>query len=313
MAEREGLIAVTGASGFVGAHLCRQLESARLPVIGITRDGAGGTRCLGDLAGAPDWQECLKGVNTVVHCAALAHQPLTDDKQQRVLIYRVNHQAVVELAQNCVAAGVKRLVFLSTVKVYGESSSGRPPFSEDDVLAPEDDYGRSKMLAEAALAEFSNHDLEIVVLRLPLVYGPGVKANFRKLQQLALSGLPLPLGSIRNRRSILSIHNLNKVVIALLMRSSWPVRVLNVADPEPVSVSNLVRWLALSGGSRARLLPVPVWFLRSMAALLRRPGLVERLAGDLEVSTDRLAELLPEVDLRPAEEMVLECTINELN
>lgn len=313
MAEGKGLIAVTGASGFVGAHLCRQLEAARLPVIGITRDGAAGTRCIGDLAGTPNWGECLTGVSTVVHCAALAHQPLGNDAQQRALIYRVNHEAVVELARACVAAGVKRLVFLSTVKVYGESSSSRAPFSEDDVLAPEDDYGRSKVLAEAALAEFSSDDLEIIVLRLPLVYGSGVKANFQKLQRLASSGLPLPFACIRNRRSLLSNDNLVMVVVGLLKQASWSAQVLNVADPEPASVPDLVRWLALAGGARARLIPVPVWCMRGMAALLGRKDTVERLVGDLEISTTRLAVQLPELELGSTEKMVLGCAKNEQN
>lgn len=303
------MIAVTGASGFIGAYLCQRLEASGIPVVGITRDGAEGTRCLGDLASTPDWAGCLQGIHTVIHCAALAHRVLQGDERQRSLIHQVNHQAVADLAQACIDIGVKRLLFLSSVKVYGESSSGRTPYSEKDQLRPEDDYGLSKALAEAALTEVAmTSNLEIGILRLPLVYGPGVKANFRKLQKLALSGLPLPLGSIHNRRSFLSVTNLGNVVTAILTRASWSFHALNVADPGPVSVADLVRWLAQAGGKRARFVPVPVGFLRRLAAVTGCNHLIEPLVGDLEISTDRLAAFLPEIRLRSVQETVLgEC------
>lgn len=291
------LVAVTGASGFVGSYLLSHLRDAALPVVGITRDGVGGTRAVGDLALEPRWHDCLKGVGTVVHCAAVAHKPLGDSDEARSQVNRVNFDAVKRLGEACLASGVKRLLFLSTVKVYGESTSGRSPFAEGDALDPEDDYGASKARAEAALKELIDQGLEVCCLRLPLVYGPGAKANFRRLQTLATTPIPLPLGAIKNRRSVLALSNLAEVVAGMLALDEWPVTELNVADPEPVSVPDLVRMLAYAQGNRAWLFPVPVWLLRSVAGLFGRQAMLERVAGSLEVSTARCADVLPQTHL----------------
>lgn len=291
------LVAVTGASGFVGSYLLSHLRDAALPVVGITRDGVAGTRAVGDLALEPRWHDCLEGVGTVVHCAAVAHKLLGDSDEARSQVNRVNFDAVKRLGEACLASGVKRLLFLSTVKVYGESTSGRAPFAEGDALDPEDDYGASKARAEVALKELTDQGLEVCCLRLPLVYGPGAKANIRRLQTLATAPIPLPLGAIKNRRSVLALSNLAEVVAGMLALDEWPVTELNVADPEPVSVPDLVRMLASAQGNRARLFPVPVWLLRSVARLFGRQGMLERVAGSLEVSTARCADVLPQTHL----------------
>lgn len=295
------LVAVTGASGFVGSYLLSHLRDAALPVVGITRDGVAGTRAVGDLALEPRWHDCLEGVGTVVHCAAVAHKPLGDSDEARSQVNRVNFDAVKRLAEACLASGVKRLLFLSTVKVYGESTSGRSPFAEGDALDPEDDYGASKARAEAALKELIGQGLEVCCLRLPLVYGPGAKANFRRLQTLATAPIPLPLGAIQNRRSVLALSNLAEVVAGMLALDEWPVTELNVADPEPVSVPDLVRMLASAQGNRATLFPVPIWLLRGVAGLFGREAVFVRVVGDLEVSTVRLSKVLPRVELSSTE------------
>lgn len=290
---RKDLIAITGASGFIGNHLLVELKATGHPVVGITRSGVDGTRAVGELGDQPQWRECLQGVDTVVHCAAMAHKPLTDDAQEIEYLYRVSVDAAETLAEACLRAGVRRVIFLSSVKVYGESTSRRAAFKETDPLAPEDHYGRSKQQAEAILNHYANHGLQVCSLRLPLVYGPGAKANFLKLKKLALSGLPLPLRSITNRRSLLSLQNLTTVLNELLAQQSWHHQHMNVADPEPISVPELVRLIAQSEGKKSRLFPVPVPLLYLAAKLASRQSIVERLAGDLELDTSRLQQSLP--------------------
>lgn len=294
---KEASIAITGASGFIGSHLLRELKADGLPVFGITRSGSNDTRAVGDLGDKPQWEKCLQGVDTVVHCAAVAHRPLTDDAKEIEYLYRVNVTAVQTLADACLKMGVRRLIFLSSVKVYGESTSERPPFQETDSLAPEDHYGRSKQQAETILDGYADRGLQVCSLRLPLVYGPDAKANFLKLKKLALSGLPLPLGAITNQRSLLGVQNLNTVIEELLLRPDWPGPKLNVADPEPISVPNLVRLIAQSQGKKSRLFPVPVSFLRLTAKLAGHPNIIDRLAGDFVIDTSQLRQTLSSAKL----------------
>jgi len=294
---KKDLIAITGAAGFIGKHLLKDLKAAGHPVVGITRSGVDGTRAVGDLAEQPHWQECLQDVDTVVHCAAVAHKPLTDDTQEIEHLYRVNVKAVEALAEACLRSGVRRLVFLSSVKVYGESTSGRAPFKETDPLAPKDHYGHSKRQAEAIIDHYANRGLQVCSVRLPLVYGPYAKANFLKLKKLALSGLPLPLGSINNRRSLLGLSNLTEVLNGLLSQQIWLYQHINVADPEPVSVPEIVRLIARSRGRKSRLFRVPIPLLYLIAKLISRKAIIERLAGDLEIDTSCLQNSLPALTL----------------
>ena len=304
---KEASIAITGASGFIGNHLLRELKAAGQPVLGITRSGSNDTRAVGDLGGQPQWDKSLQGVDTVIHCAAVAHKPLTDDAREIEYLYRVNVKAVESLAEACLRLGVRRLIFLSSVKVYGESTSERSPFKETDPLAPEDHYGLTKQQAEAIVDGYADQGLQVCSLRLPLVYGAGAKANFLKLKKLALSGLPLPLASITNRRSLLSLQNLTVVLNELLAEQNWPYRYINVADPEPISVPDLVRLIAQTEGRKSRLFPMPVPLLYLAAKLASRQSIVERLAGDLEMDTSLIRQALPSAKL----ESTSSCLITE--
>lgn len=295
-------VALTGATGFIGSYLLDCLQGAGWSVRAISRSGADGMHACGDLSvRSPDWSELLAGVDTVIHAAAVAHQPLNgggEDSSLRQRLFKVNRDAVEELAKGCLAAGVRRIIFLSTVKVYGESTEPGMPFDELADLHPEDDYGESKRQAEAILRSFAAKGIEVCCLRLPLVYGPKPKANFLRLQNLAVSGYPLPLGSINNRRSLLGLNNLSSVIQYLLTLDSWPWQELNVADSGPVSTPELIRALAAASGHKPLLLPFPVWLIRWVARVLGRARDVDRVAGNLEVSVDRLLAI-PEVRLLP--------------
>lgn len=248
----------------------------------------------------------------VVHCAAVSAVAQRGKSVSKDYLSRVNVDAVGLLAQACVSAGVRRLIFLSSAKVYGESSTAREPFRETDRLLPEDQYARSKVQAETILKSADYQPLQVCALRLPLVYGAGAGGNFRTLQRLALSGLPLPLAGIDNRRSVLSTQNLVAVVKALLQRDKWPFMELNVADPEPISVPELIRCLADSVGKRARLLNVPVPLLAIIGRMLGQKQAVDRIVGDLELDTDRLKGEVPEASLVETGQALL-CMNQELS
>ncbi|SFM82366.1 NAD-dependent epimerase/dehydratase family protein [Marinobacter pelagius] len=300
------MIAVTGATGFIGRFLVQSLTASGFQVRVFARKACRGMDSYGygDLADSPNWNDALSDVEAVIHCAAVAHQPLNNDPSLRDRIYRVNRDAVRSLADACVDQKVGRLIFLSSVKVYGESSPCGQPFRESDPLSPCDDYGLSKHQAEEILREFSGRDLEVCALRLPLVYGPGSKANFRKLQKLAMSPLPIPLASVHNRRSFLALVNLAAVIKALLDLESWPFFELNVADPQAVSVPQLITHLAEANGRRVWLLPVPVSVLTFIGRLIGAEGAVEKLTGNMEIGVNLLEQVLPELRLLSTEQAV---------
>ncbi|MBI4968874.1 MAG: NAD-dependent epimerase/dehydratase family protein [Rhodospirillales bacterium] len=290
----KGAVLVTGASGLVGGAVLRHLLAAGHPVVAALRrpmpmpDGVT-VRPIGDLGPATDWRAALDGVDAVVHAAARVHQidePLGD----ALAVYRqANRDGTLGLARQAQEAGVRRFVFISTAKVMGESSALGHPFTENDPPAPADAYAVSKWEAEQAVMALPG--LESVVLRPPLVYGPGVKANLQSLMKVLVRGLPLPLGAVRNRRSLVGATNLAQAVRLALTHPQAVGRTYLVSD-WTASSPELVRQIAKALGRSARLLPVPSGLIRLGGWLLGRPEIVERVLGSLEISAKRLTEEL---------------------
>lgn len=286
---------VTGASGFVGGHLATALAAA-----GWFTKALGGSRSpvlpaavavLPARIIGPDtvWADALDGVEVVFHLAGLAHGR---DGGDPAALRRVNVDGTLALADAAVQAGVRRFVFVSSVGVHGNASP-EGPLREDSPLRPEAAYAESKRAAEVALRDrFRSSATELVIVRPPLVHGPGAPGNPARLLRLVRSGLPLPLASVRNRRSFVSVANL----CAALLRCAEHPRAANetflVADPAVLSTSELLRALARRCGRRARLLPCPPRLLRTAAALVGRAGDVDRLVADLEIDASRIARLL---------------------
>jgi nucleoside-diphosphate-sugar epimerase len=278
---------VTGAGGFVGSILCSALARGGWRVRRAVRAGTPGdaasTIPVGDIGPATDWTRALEGVACVAHLAARTHvlkeradDPLTEYR-------RTNVAATRRLAEQARAAGVRRILYLSSVKVNGEST-GLHPYTENDAPRPEDDYGRTKWEAERELASIAAAtSLEVVVLRPPLVYGPGVKGNFLRLIGLVARGVPLPLASLQNRRSLIYVENLAQAIIAALAAPQAAGRTYLVSDGEDVSTPDLVRALARALGVRARILACPAAVLRVAATLTGRRDEFARLAGSLQV------------------------------
>lgn len=282
-------ILVTGAGGFVGRALCARLAACPdMIVIAAARRAEGlppgvEWRKIGDIGPDTDWTGIFTDVDAVAHLAARVHV-MEDRAADPLAAFRaVNTQGTMRLAEAAAAAGVKRLVFLSSIKVNGEET-GEVPFSEATPPAPADPYGVSKWEAEQELAAlFARTGLETVVLRPPLVYGPGVRANFLALLRVASKGIPLPIGLIRNRRSLVSVNTLASAIQACLTHPAAAGRTFLVRDGEDVSSAELVRRMARALGRRARLFPVPPVLLRLAGRLTGRQGAVERLLGSLTV------------------------------
>lgn len=286
-------VLVTGATGFVGRALVPRLCAAGWTVRAALRRPdaplpAGiEAAVVGDLDGPVQWAAALDGVEHVVHLAARVH--VMGERGPDVLerYRRANAEATRRLTEAAAAAGVRRLLFMSSVKAAGEGGGG-VPLDESRVSAPSDPYGISKLEAEAAVREAAGSALEWTALRPPLVYGPGVGANFRKLMELVRRGLPLPLGLVRNRRSLVYVGNLADAVVHCLGHPGAADRCFFVQDGEPLAVPDLIRRLATLMNRPARLIPVPVPALRLAARLAGAGPAFDRLCGSLEVDDSAL-------------------------
>lgn len=290
-------ILVTGASGLVGGALLSHLRA--LPdvhAVGAYRTKQTSdelSRVVGDLGADTHWSEALCDVDVVVHCAARVHVMNEAGSDAALAKFRdVNVAGTTRLARECVRAGVRRLVFVSSVKVNGESTTARAPYRYDDVAAPQDPYGLSKWEAEEALWEISQDGLEVVVVRPPLVYGPGVKANFLRLMQAVAKGTPLPFGAVRNGRSMVYVGNLVDLLATCATHPAATGQTFLVSDGADLSTRDLVQAIAGAMGARPRLLPVPPSLMAGAAGLIGRKATADRLLGSLRVDIAHTCDTL---------------------
>lgn len=292
-------ILVTGGTGFVGNALLRNL--ARRPdfnVLAWTRRAS--TILPSGVASVPLSSSStfaagspVGGVDTVVHCAARVH--VMDDEAPDPLaeFRRVNVDITLDLARSAVEAGARRFIFISSIKVNGESTRPGSPFTAFDTPQPCGAYALSKHEAEAGLREIGEQTgLEVVIIRAPLVYGPGVGANFRSMMRWLVAGVPLPLGALSNRRSLVALDNLIDLIDTCIDHPAAAFQTLLVSDGEDMSTSELLRRLAVALGRPARLLPVPDHWIALAARLLRRENIRTRLCESLQVDIGRTRELL---------------------
>lgn len=291
-------VMVTGAAGFVGRELCRTLTTAGLPVRAALRREPAPPLAMdsipvGEIQPDTDWSTALHGIDTVVHLAARVHvmrDRVADPLQE---FRRINVAATEQLARSAARMGVRRMVFTSSVKVNGDRSAGSAAYSEGDAPRPADAYGFSKWEAEQALQRIAAETgLEVVIVRPPLVYGPGVKANFLLLMKLIARGFPLPLGSVDNRRSLIFVKNLTAALLRCIEDPRAANQVFLVSDGEDLSTPELIRRLARAMKRPARLIPFPPHLLRIAGRLLRRTETVERLVGSLAVESSKIRSLL---------------------
>jgi nucleoside-diphosphate-sugar epimerase len=282
-------VLVTGATGFVGTALCDMLHQHGYAVRGAQRvlqSRVGWNLepvAVGELGPGTDWSAALEDVQMVVHLAARVHVMRETAADPLAEFRRVNVSATEHLALQAVVAGTKRFVYVSSIKVNGERTEGRG-FTADAEPRPEDTYALSKFEAENALREIGERTgLEVVIVRPPLVYGPGVKGNFLSLLRWVERGLPLPLARCDNRRSLVGITNLADLLTRCVSHPAAAGKIILAGDGEDLSMPELIRRLARALGRPARLLPVPVSWLRLAARSLGKPGIYERLCGSLQI------------------------------
>lgn len=299
-------ILITGASGFVGQALVGVALSRGHVVRPVLRPAAlGGFRhsaacsqpvLVSDLRADTDWSQALLGVDAVVHAAARVHVMHETASDALAAFRAVNVDGTVHLARQAMQAGVRRFVFISSVKAVGESSQPGSALTELSPTRPEDAYGQSKLEAELALTKLTRgSDMELVIVRPPLVYGPGVKGNFASMLAWVRKGVPLPLGSVHNQRSLLALDNLVDFVLLCADRVRSPNaahQVFMLADGEDVSTTGLLQKVGRTVQRPARLLPVPAALMRVGAALLGKRALADRLLGNLQVDASKAHHLL---------------------
>ena len=288
MTERRPAIAVTGANGFVGAALCRHLLARGERVVGIVRDPgaalAAGVerRVVGPVGPETDWRAALAGIGQVVHLAARVHVPWDGAAEALEEFRRVNTYATGNLAREAAGQGVQKFVLLSTIKALGDGKADGTPYTDADPAAPTDDYGRSKAEAEDAVASAAaGSGMAVAMLRPPLVYGPGVRANFLALLRACDSPYPLPLGGIGNRRSLLGLDNLVSAIAFCLDRDDVADRKFLVRDGEDLSTPELAARLRKALGRPARIMWAPIGPIKALARIGICRGLAQRLAGSL--------------------------------
>ncbi len=294
------MVLLTGATGFVGAALIERL--ARMgdgSIRACTRDASAvfpdtvETFVIDDLSSQTCWDHAFDSVSVVVHAAARVHvmnETAADPLQE---FRRVNVDGTLHLARCAARAGVRRFVFISSIKVNGEATLPGQTFSESDVPAPSDPYGISKLEAEQGLFALARETgMQVVVIRPPLVYGPGVGANFLSMMRWLRRGVPLPLGAIQNRRSLVALGNLADLVAVCAEHPAAANQVWLVADGEDLSTSQLLRRMGQALGKPARLLPVPVWMLGAACAVIGKRGFAQRLCGSLQVDISKARQLL---------------------
>ena len=289
---------ITGATGFVGKAVCEQAVHHGLSVRGALRIRVEVPSCIepfvvGEINGLTDWGSALRDMNVIVHLAARVHV-MHDTATDPLTAFRsVNVDGTLNLARQAAAAGVKRFVFISSVKVNGERTPSGRAFAEADAPNPQDAYGQSKHEAEQGLRQLSaNTGMEVVIIRPPLVYGPGVKANFAALMRGVQRGWPLPLGAVHNQRSLVALDNLVDFIVTCITHPQAANQTFLVSDGQDLSTTELVRGMAQAAGVPARLLPVPVWALQAGASLLGKGDAVQRLCGNLQVDMSKARSLL---------------------
>jgi nucleoside-diphosphate-sugar epimerase len=294
MPNNTASVLVTGANGFIGKALCAELLRFGHSVRAVTRS-AENTQAIavGEINAETDWMGVLSDIKVVIHLAARVHI-MNDNSDDRLdKLRKVNVDGTLNLARQAVEAGVQRFIFISSIKVNGEGTLLNQPYRADDLPAPIDAYGVSKREAEDRLRQLAEQTgMDVVIIRPPLVYGPGVKANFYNMMRWLEKGVPLPFGAVHNKRSFVALDNLVDLIMTCITHPTAANQIFLAADGEDLSTTDLLHRLGKALGQPVRLLPLPVWVLKTIAILLGKPDMAQRLCTSLQVDMSKTADLL---------------------
>jgi len=286
------MILITGATGFVGHAVLKKSSSA--VVLGRSLPlGFDGYYIRDNISSISDYSGCFESVSTIVHCAARVHV-MSDDSEDPLLAFReVNTAGTLNFARQAAESGVKRFIFISSIKVNGELTSVDSKFTSIDEAAPEDPYGISKHEAEQGLIELSKETgMEVVIIRPPLVYGPGVKGNFFNLLKLSKLPIPLPFGLIDNSRSMIYLDNLVDLILTCIDHPKAANRVFLASDDDDLSLAGLLTLIRQAMNKPLLLLPIPFFLFNLLGKLSGKSELIGRLIGNLQVDISDAKTLL---------------------
>ncbi|HDX8594549.1 UDP-glucose 4-epimerase family protein [Aeromonas hydrophila] len=286
-------IILTGSTGFVGRRIKNAIPRENLILVGRRNLDEEYEFFLSDLDKNSQYDDVMKDVSCIIHCAARAHMMHDENDSSYCLYHKINVDGTLNLARQAAVNGVKRFIYISSIKVNGESTVINSPFTEKDIPAPEDAYGASKLAAENSLRDLAiETDMEIVIIRPPLVYGPGVKANFAAMMNLASKNFPLPLGAINNKRSMVALDNLVDLIVTCIDHPKAANQTFLVSDDHDVSTTELLKMMVRAVGKTPRLLPVPMGWLKFAGRLIGKQAVVERLCGNLQVDISYTKDIL---------------------
>ncbi|HPW30957.1 MAG TPA: SDR family oxidoreductase [Rhodoferax sp.] len=291
-------ILVTGGVGFVGRALCQKVASQDFDLMVAVRVESpsiqsGSNVCIPSLDEQTDWSLALFEVDAVIHLAARVHVMHEVSKDPLTAFRKTNVLGTLNLARQAAAAGVRRFVFISSVKVNGEETHSLRPFCENDLPAPQDPYAVSKWEAEQGLrAIAADTGMEVVIIRPPLVYGPGVRANFSALLRAVSIGLPLPLGAIQNQRSLIALDNLVDFIVTCTTHANAANQTFLISDGEDLSTPELICRIAHALNKKPHLFSMPIWSLNAFARLLGKRNALQRLSGNLQVDISKARSFL---------------------
>ena len=310
-------VLITGVSGFIGSHLAATVKGIRGINLSVASrnpsiSNAAAVFIIDNLDANQDWSNAVFSQDVVIHCAAKA-QAMGLPEGNITGGYNIsNVDGTLNLARQAAANGVKRFIFLSSIKVNGESTPLHQPFYVDSKTSPEDEYGVSKLEAETELQRLAAEtSMEVVIIRPPLVYGPGVKGNFSSLIKLVENGFPLPLGSTRNQRSLVALDNLVDLIVTCIDHPAAANQVFLVSDGQDLSTTELLRGVAKAAGKPSRLIPIPSSFLMFAATLLGKKAEAQRLLGSLQVDISKARDLLGWEPPLSVEEGLRRCFIKD--
>ena len=293
---------VTGADGFIGAHLCRVLHESAFAVTGTNRYAIsasvapGGARLalksIGQIDGATNWQAVLGGQEVVVHLANRAHRAGEHEAAVQDLYRAVNLDGSLNLARQAASNGARLFIYISSIKVNGESTGDRP-FSDKDKPSPQGAYAISKYETEQALRDFcAGTSMQLVIIRPPLVYGPGVKGNLSQLLWAVKKQIPLPIASIANQRDLISLGNFSNLIQTCIDNPASDGKIFLCCDQQPLSTPELVRQMARACGKPAMIFPFPVKGLEKLGKIIGREQAIMRLTSDLRVDMQHTQDIL---------------------
>ncbi|THB73273.1 MAG: NAD-dependent epimerase/dehydratase family protein [Gammaproteobacteria bacterium] len=292
-------ILVTGADGFVGSSLCKYLSSKGLTVRGALWKqteksiSCHETEVIGNIDGDTNWKKALENIDIIVHCAARVHVMKDSSDDPLNEFRKTNVDGTLNLASQAAAEGIKKIIFISSIKVNGEFTHKEKPFRHDDSPAPVDPYGISKLEAEECLKKISKtSDLNYTIIRPTLIYGPGVKANFLNMMKWLYKGMPLPFGKINNMRSLLALDNLTDFIYCCAINSKSDNKTFLISDDNDLSTTELMKKTSALLNKRSKLLPIPEKVIQCLAKIVGKEDFAQRLLGSLQVDISFAKETL---------------------